>query len=108
MSDPIAELSHLRRCTRCALPETHESIIFDHEGVCNVCRQVEFKRDSIDWEERHDQLEQLIEQYRGKYDYDCIVPFSRGQGLDLHAVVPRPQVQAQAAGRLLRPRFLPA
>ena len=53
MSDPIAELSHLRRCTRCALPETHESIIFDDEGVCNVCRQEEFKRDSIDWEARH-------------------------------------------------------
>jgi N-acetyl sugar amidotransferase len=79
MADPIAELSHLRRCTRCALPETHESITFDQDGVCNVCWQVEFKRDSIDWAERHVQLEELIEQYRGKYDYDCIVPFSGGK-----------------------------
>ena len=77
--DPIASLSHLKRCTRCALPETHESITFDSEGVCNVCRQVEFKQESIDWEERRQQLGTLVEEYRGKHDYDCIVPFSGGK-----------------------------
>jgi N-acetyl sugar amidotransferase len=78
-ADPIAALSHLKRCTRCALPETHESITFDAEGVCNVCRQVEYKQGQIDWAERRVQLDELIEQYRGKYDYDCIVPFSGGK-----------------------------
>lgn len=79
VSDPISSLSSLRRCTRCALPETHESIIFDDEGVCNVCRQVEYKQDSIDWNDRWSQLVGLIDEYRGKYDYDCIVPFSGGK-----------------------------
>src|SRR5919202_6511353 len=78
-ADPIAALSPLRRCTRCALPETHESITFDEEGVCNVCRQVEYKQEKIDWEERKGQLHELIDQYRGKHLYDCIVPFSRGK-----------------------------
>ena len=79
MTDPIAALNPLKRCTRCALPETHESITFDSEGVCNVCRQVEFKQESIDWDEREAQLGELIEEYRGKYAYDCIVPFSGGK-----------------------------
>ena len=36
-------MDNLKRCTKCLLPETHESISFDSEGVCSVCRQVEFK-----------------------------------------------------------------
>jgi N-acetyl sugar amidotransferase len=79
MTDPIAELNALKRCTRCALPETHESITFDEQGVCNVCRQVEFKQENIDWDERKTQLTELIETYRGRYDYDCIVPYSGGK-----------------------------
>jgi N-acetyl sugar amidotransferase len=79
MSDPLAALSKLKRCTRCALPETHESITFDAQGVCNVCRQIEFKQASIDWDARWAQLEELVETYRGRYAYDCIVPFSGGK-----------------------------
>jgi N-acetyl sugar amidotransferase len=79
MPDPIAQLNSLKRCTRCALPETHESITFDAEGVCNVCRQVEFKQEQIDWGGRAAELDTLIEQYRGTHDYDCIVPFSGGK-----------------------------
>ena len=79
MPDPIEELNSLKRCTRCALPETHESITFDAEGICNVCRQVEFKQERIDWDARAGDLDALIEEYRGKYDYDCIVPFSGGK-----------------------------
>lgn len=69
----------LKRCTRCLLPETHETIIFDEDGVCNICMQNEFKKNNIDWEERKKELGELIEQYRGKYDYDCIIPFSGGK-----------------------------
>jgi N-acetyl sugar amidotransferase len=79
MTDPIAALGTLKRCTRCALPETHESITFDDEGVCNVCRQVEYKHEKIDWDEQRRRLEELIETYRGQHAYDCIVPFSGGK-----------------------------
>ena len=77
--EPTAILNNLRRCTRCAMPETHETIEFDAEGVCNVCRQHEFKQSQIDWAARERELVALIEQYRGNYDYDCIVPFSGGK-----------------------------
>jgi len=69
----------LKRCSRCGLPETYETIEFDQYGVCNICRQQEFKRDKIDWQERKRLFEALIEEFRGKYDYDCIVPFSGGK-----------------------------
>ncbi len=68
----------LKRCSRCLIPETHETIIFDAEGVCNVCRQHEIKH-AIDWEQKKRNLDALIEQHRGKYAYDCIVPFSGGK-----------------------------
>ncbi|MCA6378170.1 MAG: N-acetyl sugar amidotransferase [Cytophagales bacterium] len=72
-------MTELRRCKKCLLPETHESITFDDSGVCSVCRQVEFKKEKIDWAKRKKELGELIESYRGKYDYDCIVPFSGGK-----------------------------
>jgi N-acetyl sugar amidotransferase len=69
----------LKHCTACNLPETYETIEFDESGVCNICKQKEFKDQAIDWSGRREQLGLLIEQYRGKYDYDCIVPFSGGK-----------------------------
>ena len=69
----------LKRCKACNLPETYETIEFDEEGICNICRQKEFKDTAIDWAGRKAQLGELIEQYRGKHAYDCIVPFSGGK-----------------------------
>jgi N-acetyl sugar amidotransferase len=68
-----------RHCTRCLLPETQETITYDEEGVCNVCRQAEHKKSKIDWSEKEKELKALIEEYRGKYDYDCIIPYSGGK-----------------------------
>lgn len=72
-------MAKLKRCKKCLLPETHETIIFDDQGICNVCRQNEFKKDKIDWKLKKKELDELIEQYRGKNEYDCLVPFSGGK-----------------------------
>lgn len=69
----------MMRCTRCVLPETHETIHFDENGICSICRQNEFKNEKIDWDVRKKALDELIEEYRGKYAYDCIIPFSGGK-----------------------------
>lgn len=69
----------MKYCTKCVLPDTHETIQFDEEGVCNVCRQSERKHTAINWDERHKMLDDLIEQYRNKGIYDCIVPYSGGK-----------------------------
>ena len=61
------------------MPETFETIEFGADGVCNICRQHEFKNEKINWDGRKKILGELIEEYRGKYDYDCIIPFSGGK-----------------------------
>jgi N-acetyl sugar amidotransferase len=61
------------------LPETQETIVFDDQGVCNVCRQIEYKQQKIDWAAKRKEFEALLNQYRGKHSYDCIVPFSGGK-----------------------------
>lgn len=69
----------MKTCTRCGLPETYETIEFDANGVCNICRQQEFKQGRIDWGARKNMLDDLVAEYKGKYDYDCLVPFSGGK-----------------------------
>ena len=58
--------------------ESHESIQFDEEGVCNICRQAEVKH-NINWDERKKMLEAIANRYRDSGQYDCIVPFSGGK-----------------------------
>ena len=69
----------MRYCTKCVLPESHESVQFDADGVCNVCRQAGIKHKEIDWGERRRTLEQIVDKYRGLGEYDCILPFSGGK-----------------------------
>ena len=66
-------------CSNCVMPETAESLAFDECGSCSVCRQIDFKQEGIDWEQRKKDLHKIVEEYRGKADYDCIVPFSGGK-----------------------------
>lgn len=72
-------MSKMKFCTRCILPQSAETVEFDEHGVCNVCRQAEVKHQEIDWSERRKILDDIIARYRGKGEYDCIVPFSGGK-----------------------------
>jgi N-acetyl sugar amidotransferase len=67
------------RCIRCLLPETHETIVIDAAGVCNICSARDFRDAEIDWEQRAGELAALVEEYRGKHDYDCLIPYSGGK-----------------------------
>ncbi|MCH6233088.1 hypothetical protein [Cognataquiflexum rubidum] len=69
-------IENLKRCTKCILPETFPFISFDHEGVCNYCRNYKPKSRK----KNLDGLRQLIEPYRkNSSKSDCIVPFSGGR-----------------------------
>lgn len=72
-------IKSMRRCTRCLTKETVDTITYDEFGVCSVCRQVEFKKEKIDWADRMQQLQGLVAEYRDKGLYDCIVPYSGGK-----------------------------
>lgn len=79
MSPSYGSSGALRKCEKCGLPETYETIEFDAQGVCNICTQQVFKKENIDWTARKKMFDELIEDNRGKYEYDCIVPFSGGK-----------------------------
>jgi len=66
-------------CKKCVLPETHETIEFDNEGVCNICRQAEKKHAEVDWQARGEMLQKIIEEHKDKGQYDCILPYSGGK-----------------------------
>jgi N-acetyl sugar amidotransferase len=72
-------VSEPRRCARCLLLETHDTIVFDEAGVCNVCRNIEHKQRQIDWPAREREFAAILGEYRGRHAYDCIVPFSGGK-----------------------------
>jgi tRNA(Ile)-lysidine synthase TilS/MesJ len=61
------------------MPETQETIIFDSEGVCSTCRNISTKQEKVDWDANKKEFISLLDSYRGKYAYDCIVPFSGGK-----------------------------
>jgi hypothetical protein len=68
-------ISHLRRCTRCVLPETMPFIEFDEEGVCNYCRNYK-KMDHLGVEA----LKEAVAPYRkSDGEPDCLITFSGGR-----------------------------
>lgn len=69
----------MKKFTKCGLPETFETIEFDEPGLCNTCTQFKFKMENIDRDARKLTFDKIIEENRGKYEYDCILPFSGGK-----------------------------
>ena len=70
----------VQRCVRCTLPVTWETLYFDNEGVCNICRNWEVKQDVVDWVDREKQLKDIVDDIKEQNnEYDCIVPFSGGK-----------------------------
>jgi N-acetyl sugar amidotransferase len=75
----------MRFCTKCVTPDTRPDLRFDSEGVCDACRSYEKKHgehaESIDWDQRREEFEQLIDRARPKdpLKYDCVIPVSGGK-----------------------------
>jgi N-acetyl sugar amidotransferase len=70
----------IRYCKKCVMPSTKPDLLFDEEGVCNACRNIE-NRKEVDWKTRKNELQTILEQYRSQdaSNYDCIVPVSGGK-----------------------------
>jgi N-acetyl sugar amidotransferase len=67
-----------RACARCLYTTWHPlGLVLDEHGICSGCRVHEEKH-TLDWAARYQQLEKLVEPYRGRDpgNYDCIVPVS--------------------------------
>lgn len=67
-----------RACARCLYTTWHPlGLVLGEDGVCSGCRVHEEKM-TLDWEQRWNVLENLVEPYRSvhNHNYDCIVPVS--------------------------------
>lgn len=77
-------MNEMQRCRICTLPITWETICFDENGICNICKNWEKKTKEIDWNEREKMLIKILKdarqtQKQKNNPYDCIVPFSGGK-----------------------------
>ena len=60
--------------------EKKQTISFQNDGVCDACNYHETKEKEIDWSNREDQLEEVLNKFRRKDGgYDVIVPGSGGK-----------------------------
>jgi N-acetyl sugar amidotransferase len=69
----------VNRCSKCVTPDTRPEIQFNSEGVCDACISAVERHKDIDWIEREKEFKDLVKQYKGKGEYDCIVASSGGK-----------------------------
>jgi len=69
------------------MPETQDAIQFCENDVCITCKSIKAKHELIDWKKKEDQFLQILDKYRNKGDYDCIIPFSGGKDTTFTAYI---------------------
>ena len=65
-----------QQCKRCLYKSNHPlGLTIDEEGICSGCR-IHEEKDTLNWNERWNTLEDIIKPYKTKknYNYDCIIP----------------------------------
>ena len=78
----MKENGEIRRCHKCALPETYPGVQFDYNGTCNYCAYFEIfqKRQEIVREQIGEEFTSIIEEAKKlKKRYDCLLCFSGGK-----------------------------
>lgn len=74
------DMSALRVCTKCVLPETFPGIHFDEKGVCNFCLNYEgVCNDQITKIEYREKFKELVKKFKGSSTYDALMCFSGGK-----------------------------
>ncbi len=71
----------MRYCVNCMYPASSAApLAFDDDGLCAGCR-VAAQKVRINWDDRLEELKEIVEQYRSKdgSNYDCIIPVSGGK-----------------------------
>jgi len=66
-------------CKRCVLPERKPFIRFNPEGICNICEDFETKKSKSKAQLLETELTRVLNRYRGRGKYDCLVMCSGGK-----------------------------
>lgn len=70
----------MQTCKKCVLNERFIGIRFDQEGICNFCRSAKSLDQQREIRGKYEaKFQKLIEQYKGKGSYDCLVAYSGGK-----------------------------
>lgn len=80
------QISYLKRCSKCLLPETFPFIVYDATGECNYCKNYVIKSTGG----REQEFKDIVTKYKKSGGIaDCIVPFSGGRdsSFGLHYIV---------------------
>jgi glutamine---fructose-6-phosphate transaminase (isomerizing) len=76
LENNIEAIRHLKRCSKCLLPETFPFIEYDKNGVCNYCLNYKQKNQT----NKIDELKELLKPFHHNDNKpDCIVPLSGGR-----------------------------
>jgi tRNA(Ile)-lysidine synthase TilS/MesJ len=74
------DISTLRVCTRCVLPETFPGVYFDKKGICNFCSNYNsVKSDQIIKAKYRKMFNALVKKLRGTGTFDALMCYSGGK-----------------------------
>lgn len=72
--------SEVKFCKKCTISNQRPRIKFDDKGICSACNFAEFKKNSINWKKREEELVEMLDRFRlNDGSYDVIVPSSGGK-----------------------------
>jgi len=66
-------------CNKCIMPEHKPDIFFNESGVCNICVNYENMKKFDNIKSLETDFLKIINKYKGKYKYDCLVMCSGGK-----------------------------
>ncbi|MEA3314525.1 MAG: N-acetyl sugar amidotransferase [Campylobacterota bacterium] len=69
----------MKYCKKCIMPTSRPGITLDENGICGGCLGFKEKKEEIDWISRGKELDRILDTFRGKGDYDCLIPVSGGK-----------------------------
>jgi len=69
----------MKYCKKCVLPTSRPGIVLDKDGICAGCIGFKEKKEEINWKERGIEFNKILDKFRGKGDYDCLIPVSGGK-----------------------------
>ncbi len=69
----------MKYCKKCLMPTSRPGIHLDENRICGGCLGFNEKKEEINWEQRKIDFEKLLNEYRGKGEYDCLIPVSGGK-----------------------------
>jgi N-acetyl sugar amidotransferase len=84
----------MKYCPQCLQPDTRPNARFTESGICSACHYFA-ELMQVDWQERYEILEDLLERYRrkpGQY-FDCIIGVSGGKDSTRQALFVRERLK---------------